>query len=49
MDYENDYDLLQDVHEQTMWEDSIDAYTEDESEDDSEFYDDNGELIPIED
>ena len=46
---ENDYDLLQDVHEQTMWEDSVESYMEDYQEDDSEYYDDDGELIPIED
>ena len=46
---ENDYDLLQDVHEQTRWEDSVESYMEDYQEDDSEYYDDDGELIPIED
>tara|TARA_Y100000015_G_scaffold36116_1_gene37151 strand:- start:63 stop:230 length:168 start_codon:yes stop_codon:yes gene_type:complete len=42
MDYENDYDLMQDVHEQTMWEDSIEAYMEDIDimPDDPEFYED---------
>ena len=42
MDYENDYDLLQDVHEQTMWEDSIESYMEDIDimPDDPEFYED---------
>ena len=42
MDYENDYDLLQDVHEQTMWEDSVESYMEDIDimPDDPEFYED---------
>jgi len=42
MDYENDYDLMQDVHEQTMWEDSIESYMEDIDimPDDPEFYED---------
>tara|TARA_R100000734_G_scaffold15551_1_gene11695 strand:- start:767 stop:949 length:183 start_codon:yes stop_codon:yes gene_type:complete len=42
MDYENDYDLMQDVHEQIMWEESVEAYMEDIDimPDDPEFYED---------
>ena len=29
MDYENDYNLLEDWAEQELWEDSIDQYFED--------------------
>jgi hypothetical protein len=33
MDYENDYDLMQDVHEQEMWEDSIEVELENMEDD----------------
>jgi len=35
MDYENDYNLLEDWAEQELWEDSIESYLED-MEDDNE-------------
>ena len=35
MDYENDYNLLEDWAEQRLWEDSVESYLED-MEDDNE-------------
>ena len=32
MDYENDYDLLQDVFETEMWDDYVEEYVEDTNE-----------------
>jgi hypothetical protein len=34
MDYENDYDLLQDVFETEMWDDHVQEYLEDMEEED---------------
>ena len=33
MDYENDYNLLEDWAEQQLWEDSVESYLEDMEED----------------
>ena len=33
MDYENDYNLLEDCAEQQLWEDSVESYLEDMEED----------------